>query len=158
LEYNLDINYKYDSRLSVTKSGDNALYISYITITPKTASCSANPSIGDASLNGSISLNHLLRTYSLPEGYLKGTYPTPLIYTMYISRDFEILNCCQLSSIVDQISLFWIIFGHFGLTVSILCSFLIIDYFRNFLAFFEDLLILILQKSEDLVEFQVKFI
>ena len=36
---------------------------------------------------------------------------------------------------------FWIILG----------PFLIIDYFRNFLAFFEDLLILILQKSEALV-------
>ena len=48
------------------------------------------------------------------------SYPAPLIYTMYISRDFEILNCCQLSSIVDQISLLGIILGHFGLFFSYL--------------------------------------
>ena len=49
------------------------------------ASCTANPSIGDASLNGSFLLNHLLRTCSLPAVYLKGTYPTPpYIYYVYI--------------------------------------------------------------------------
>ena len=82
------------------------------------ASCSADPSVGAASINGSFFWTPLFVPFSLDNSWLKTymkhlpysigpiSYPAPLIYTMYISRDFEILNCCQLSSIVDQIRLF----------------------------------------------------
>jgi len=71
--------------------------------------------------------NSWLKTHMEQLPYFLGpiSYPAPLIYTMYISRDFEILNCCQLSSIVDQISLF----GSFWA---------ILDFFFSYLHYVKD--------------------